>query len=1071
MRIECIEVSGLRSHRGNPPTVLDLSDKSLVAIVGHTGAGKSSLLEAVTFAFFGEATYGGKAYGELSSDGRTEISVRMTFTVGGDRYQLVRVVAPNRNGVFGAKETWLRRVDPSGNPLTHIDGVRNVDAAVSTLLGGMSREQFCQAVLLVQNRFAALLEADPRIRNTLLDALLGLAALDKAREGLRAVRKAAQRNIERVDGDRKRLSLDPAGDLRHAKASVEAMTAVADSAEAVAVRLLELATTAATLGAEADELARLAALRVSNAAPDGPTQIATLSATLAELNNLDELLAGDARDAEANAKAAASRLEVVERDLVNVQKAHGAAGRHRIIAERLAQLSSRLSDRAGQEASRAAAIDKAEALRQDLVRAASDAVRCAELVTARKQEEQKARDDHRSKLGALKDADQAIAAVAAAAGRLAVPVGHLHAAAAALAGAEAAVADADAALGPLLQREEAASSVLAATRRANAAAAASHDCHVGEPCPICGTALPQGWAAPGGGDLAAATEAFKRAEQAVKEASEARRSATERLVSALTNLRASLSAVCDAHTEVRKTAGAGQLDGVPALPTDLHTLEGAPTDILRSASDAAAGLLTEVEAWVESRRGLLEPARTDVDAAELLAVQALEVLTAAEADKAKAASALRDLETAIAVEGSRCQAADEALLATERRITSTLEGIDERWRALITLDGATLLDDATATLAADEALVDAAVAAQRDALAACVAADHQVAAIAAERAQRVDRGVAAARVGLVTITEMVNDLASRLHQPEEAAPEATSSASQLLAHARELLERARRLSVVGVARATGLQAQVAELQEPGSHAVAVLVEAMNRADPDDQQLGARPDGADPFAAVTRDRVQQIVGAARRLVTEAARAADKAAEEVRTAAALDHRVQDLTSWRADLDGAIEVLKKENFPAWARTLRMADLVATASELLAEMTNGRYRFGPSLLISDDIAGIVRKASTLSGGEKFEASLALALSVSEIAGRSGVRVDTLFLDEGFAGLDQAHLNRALDALENQVEAGRCIVLITHIGSVADRIKDVLLIEPDGAGGSTTRWLNEEERFELGADLDLAVP
>jgi exonuclease SbcC len=81
------------------------------------------------------------------------------------------------------------------------------------------------------------------------------------------------------------------------------------------------------------------------------------------------------------------------------------------------------------------------------------------------------------------------------------------------------------------------------------------------------------------------------------------------------------------------------------------------------------------------------------------------------------------------------------------------------------------------------------------------------------------------------------------------------------------------------------------------------------------------------------------------------------------------------------------------------------------------------------------------------------------------------LFLDEGFAGLDQQNLDRALDALEREVEQGRRIVLITHIGAVADRIKDVLYIEPDGVGGSKARWLNEEERFELGADLDLAHP
>ena len=135
---------------------------------------------------------------------------------------------------------------------------------------------------------------------------------------------------------------------------------------------------------------------------------------------------------------------------------------------------------------------------------------------------------------------------------------------------------------------------------------------------------------------------------------------------------------------------------------------------------------------------------------------------------------------------------------------------------------------------------------------------------------------------------------------------------------------------------------------------------------------------------------------------------------------------------------------------------------------MTGGRYRFDNHLRISDEVAGATRSATTLSGGEKFEAALALALGVAEIAGRSGIRFDTLFLDEGFAGLDQPNLDRALDVLETEVENGRRVVLITHIGSVADRIKDVLYIEPDGHGGSKTRWLNEEERYELGADLDL---
>ncbi len=235
--------------------------------------------------------------------------------------------------------------------------------------------------------------------------------------------------------------------------------------------------------------------------------------------------------------------------------------------------------------------------------------------------------------------------------------------------------------------------------------------------------------------------------------------------------------------------------------------------------------------------------------------------------------------------------------------------------------------------------------------------------------------------------------------------------------------------------------------------------------------GAVPDAEDPLSTEARNLVQQIIGGAKRLATVATERSNKAKEAVKTAKELDQRITALESWVVDLEGATNVLKKDNFPKWARGLKMAHLVEVSSEHLAEMTDSRFRFDPTLQISDEVAGVVRKSSTLSGGEKFEASLALALGVSEIAGRSGVRIDTLFLDEGFAGLDQSHLNRALDVLESEVAAGRRIVLITHIGSVADRIQDVLLVQPDGAGGSTTKWLDEEERFELGADLDIAVP
>jgi hypothetical protein len=155
--------------------------------------------------------------------------------------------------------------------------------------------------------------------------------------------------------------------------------------------------------------------------------------------------------------------------------------------------------------------------------------------------------------------------------------------------------------------------------------------------------------------------------------------------------------------------------------------------------------------------------------------------------------------------------------------------------------------------------------------------------------------------------------------------------------------------------------------------VTTLIGLMADADPTGIEIGEAPDSGDPLGAATYARVQQIVGRARRLAEEAAAAAQTAKNAVSIAKGLDKRIAGLKTWRADIDGGIDVLKKEAFPTWARNVRIAD---------------------------DQAGANRKASSLSGGEKFEAALALAVGVAEIAERSGVRIDTLFLDEGFAVL-----------------------------------------------------------------------
>ena len=1072
MRIEQLELSGLRSHRGNPPTCLDLSDKRLVAIVGHTGAGKSSLLEAITFALFGEATYGGKAYEELSSDGRSEISVRMVFSVGDDRYQLVRVVSPNRNGIFAAKETWLRRVDGDGNQVSHTDGVRKVDSAVSTLLGGMSREQFCQTVLLAQNRFAALLEADPRQRNDLLDALLGLTALHRAREGLRTVRKSAQGNIERLEVHRRVLPDDPAAESRQARANADAMSDIASRASTSATRLAEFSEMADSLTKEANELERLATMRTTADGLDGMARLAEAAVTLADLSTLNDELQADAKEAENALKAAKKRLAKAESSLEAAQENHGRVGIHEVVAVQLEQLGSLLDEGPALDQERSHAEDVVAKLRGDLEGATSFANDFKEQVDQLRGAERNQREECTTRSTSLARADDAVSVAVTAAERMGTQVDLLDSVVINCTRADESGCEADRKLDLMKDERAAVARVLEEIRRADAAAYAAHDCHIGDACPVCGRSLPEHWMAPEGGDLTAAENALARADEDLAKAMTLNRAATGRRVVALSTLRTSMSSVASMHRDIEKVARDRELGDVPALPPALEALDdGADAVVLLAGVAVAYTLRSDVDGWVGARGDALLPERQELEAAQRRACKAKELLDAAESARGEADIQVNNLNTALAAATSKQEAAVRALGESERRLTTTLQSIDERWRSLIDLAVPRSVLDAGTALATDKEEVDAASEEQTVATAEVNTLEQRAQAIIGDRVRRVEGPRAATGAGLSTLTDLVSALATRLGKKAIAPFDPSVSPKQLLGWAQKLKLTAEGLTEAAISRTTALRLQVSDLITPASKVVTDLVALMNEADPDSTRMGERPDSANPVGPGTRDRVQQIVGAAGRLASEANERATKAKEAVKTAKDLDNRIKALAGWRADLDGAIDVLKKDNFPTWARNARIADLVDASSELLAQMTSGRFRFDPGLRISDELAGIVRKASTLSGGEKFEASLALALGVAEIAGRSGIRFDTLFLDEGFAGLDQAHLNRALDALESEVEAGRCIVLITHIGSVADRIKDVLLIEPDDSGGSSTRWLNEEERFELGADLDLAVP
>ena len=163
-------------------------------------------------------------------------------------------------------------------------------------------------------------------------------------------------------------------------------------------------------------------------------------------------------------------------------------------------------------------------------------------------------------------------------------------------------------------------------------------------------------------------------------------------------------------------------------------------------------------------------------------------------------------------------------------------------------------------------------------------------------------------------------------------------------------------------------------------------------------------------------------------------------------------------RDALEELCRLLADGQFIGWLVGRRQQTLLVVASELLAGMTDDRFRFAENFTIVDRRAGVARNAKTLSGGETFLASLALALGMAELAARSGGRIGSLYLDEGFGALDPNTLDEAIDALEQRASAGQMIMVISHVPAVAERIDRVLEVRPSPTG-STAEWLDDEDR------------
>jgi exonuclease SbcC len=137
---------------------------------------------------------------------------------------------------------------------------------------------------------------------------------------------------------------------------------------------------------------------------------------------------------------------------------------------------------------------------------------------------------------------------------------------------------------------------------------------------------------------------------------------------------------------------------------------------------------------------------------------------------------------------------------------------------------------------------------------------------------------------------------------------------------------------------------------------------------------------------------------------------------------------------------------------------------------MTNGRYSLGVrpdtsdarksqglGLEVFDAETGKPRSTPSLSGGEQFQASLALALGLADVVSQggtgSGHRFEALFVDEGFGALDPDALDDAIETLQSLHATGRTIGVITHVEAMKERLHVGIQVErrPDGRGSQLT--------------------
>ncbi|MFE3853683.1 AAA family ATPase [Streptomyces griseorubiginosus] len=992
MRLHRLDITAFGPFGDSQTVDFDaLSAAGLFLLHGPTGAGKTSVLDGVCYALYG-AVPGARQSGQgltLRSDHATpgtRTSVTLELTVAGRRLEITRQPPwerPKKRGTgstLDKAQSWLREYDGTAGTWKDLSRSHQEIGEEITQLLGMSREQFCQVVLLPQGDFARFLRADAEARGKLLGRLFDTHRFAEVEKRLAERRRTAEAQVR--EGD-------------------------------------------AALLADAHRMQQAAgdAMELPELAPGEPglAEAVLSAAAVARVTARERLTI-----AHCGLAAAESRQAAAERDLADVREVDRLQRRFAQARERAALLEER-ADGYHQAQARMERARKAEAVAPalELREAAEDEHRNAAAAEARAR-------------GLLPEtfAEAGAPGLAAAARRAAEELGGLDSARR----AEQRLAQLVAERADLEHEERSDEDVL---QEAETWLAGWEESRAG---------LQQG--------VESAQEAATRAEQLAVQ----REPARKRLAAA----RQRDEFARDTDDAQRQVIEATER----ALKARAEWLEVKEQRLNGIAAELAAQLTDGEPCAVCGAVEHPAPARKDAGHVDRETEErALAASQRADEQRAEAERRLAFVQRALAAaQGEAGDTSTEELAVQveelEREYTQARGLASALHTATEQLRQAERERERRLTAQQEAAVRTASRGARRDAL------DRERTTLEAELAEA--RGAAASvavrAAQLERQAALLTDAADTARVAEDTAQRLKDADARLADAAFRAgfdTPRAAAAALLDDAAHRDLQQRLDAWQAEEAAVRAVLAET------DTAEAARRPaadvPGAERAAAEAARRVREAASecdAAARRCAELDRLSARAATGLRQLAPLREeydRVARLSALAAGTSADNE--RKMRLESYVLAARLEQVAAAATVRLQRMSSGRYtlvhsddrsgrgRSGLGLHVVDAWTGRERDTATLSGGETFFASLALALGLADVVTdeAGGVRLDTLFIDEGFGSLDDQTLDEVLDVLDSLRERDRSVGIVSHVADLRRRIHAQLEVVK-GRTGSALR-------------------